>query len=500
MRRGRRAAVGLAIGLVVVVVGLAVAGEAAAAGVFSPPVPGGEIGFQLFPADNPWNARVDTLSLDPNSAAYIAHMDPGAGFHPDYGADWDGGPFGIPYVLVSGDQPKVPISFYYPDESDPGPYPIPDTAPIEKGSDHHILVLDTDHKLLYEVYDATKVAGGWSAGSGAVFDLTSNALRPAGWTSADAAGLPMLPGLVRYDEVQAGVITHALRFTMSETQRKYIYPATHYASDLTDPNLPPMGLRVRLKASVDISGMPHDAQVVAQALKTYGMMLADNGADWYVSGAPDARWNDDVNSALKELRGSDFEVVDSTSLVPGAPQVQAGPAATVTEGATYTGAGLFSDAGSTSWTATVNWGDGGATLPLPLRTDKSFALGHRYRVAGTHTVIVIVRDESGTIGRSSFRVTVRNLAPVVHPGAAARARRGVRFARLISIVDPGAEVYSARVSWGDGTASTLRTTTHSVWLRHVWRTVRTLPYVVKVTVTDGHGGTGRASFKMTVRR
>ena len=367
--------------------------------LLAPPIPGGSIGFPLFPADNPWNVRVDTLPLDPNSANYMAHMDPGAAFHPDYGANWDGGPFGIPYVLVSGDQPKVPISFYYPDESDPGPYPIPDNAPIEKGSDHHVLVLDTDHKLLYEVFDATKVSGGWTAGSGAIFDLTSNALRPAGWTSADAAGLPILPGLVRYDEVQAGVITHALRFTMSRTQRKYIYPARHFASDLTDPNLPPMGLRVRLKASVDISNMPHDAQVVAQALKTYGMMLADNGADWYVSGAPDARWNDDVNSALKQLRGSDFEVVDTSSLVPGAPQVQAGRSMTVNEGAVFHGSGSFVDADSTSWTATVNWGDGSGVLPLKLNADHTFVLAHCIRRVGGHTVTVCVRDDGGIVGR-----------------------------------------------------------------------------------------------------
>lgn len=509
MGRKRRAVASLVIGLVVlagaaVIAGLAAAvappPSAAGAALLASPIPGGAIGFQLFPADNPWNARVDTLPLDPNAADYLAHMDPGAAFHPDYGADWDGGPFGIPYVLVSGDQAKVPISFDYADESDPGPYPIPDNAPIEKGSDHHLLVLDTDNKRLYEVFDATKIAGGWKAGSGAVFDLTSNAQRPAGYTSADAAGLPILPGLVRYDEAQAGVITHALRFTMSATQRKYIYPATHYASSLTDPDLPPMGLRVRLKASVDISGMPHDARVVAQALKTYGMMLADNGSDWYVSGAPDARWNDDVNSALKQLRGSDFEVVDTSGLVPGAPQVQAGPAATVNEGATYSGAGSFTDTDSTSWTATVNWGDGSATAPLALRADKSFGLTHRYRAAGAHTVMVIVRDERGTSGRSWFKVAVRNRAPIAHLGAPASVRRGVRLARLISITDPGAEVYTARVTWGDGTASTLRTTTHSLWLRHVWRTARTLPYVVKVTITDGHGGTGRASLKVTVRR
>ncbi len=490
-------------GAVIVALFLALAGAlsvgAAAAGAAAP-VPGGAIGFQLFPSDNPWNARVDTLPLDPNSANYIAHMDPAAAFHPDYGADWDGGPFGIPYVLVSGDQAKVPISFYYPDESDPGPYPIPDSAPVEKGSDHHILVVDTDNKLLYEVFDATKVSGGWTAGSGAVFDLTSNALRPAGWTSADAAGLPILPGLVRYDEVQAGVITHALRFTMSRTQDKYIYPARHYASSLTDPDLPPMGLRVRLKASVDISGMPHDAKVVAQALKTYGMMLADNGSDWYVSGAPDARWNDDVNSALKQLHGSDFEVVDTTRLVPGAPQVQAGRSMTVNEGAVYKGSGSFSDADSTSWTATVDWGDGSGVLPLALNADKTFVLSHCIRKVGGHTVTIGVRDNGGTIGRTTFRVAARNLAPVVHPGAAARARAGVTLAHRCLFVDPGLERWKVVVKWGDGKVSTLSLTTHTFTLRHAWRPAHTHVYTVKVIVTDGNDGTGYGSFKVTVLR
>ena len=192
-------------------------------------------------------------------------------------------------MCVSGTQKKVPVSFDYADKSDPGPYPIPSDAPIEGGpssdGDRHVLVLDVDHQVLYELYAAYPQSdGSWQAGSGAVFDLGSNALRPAGWTSADAAGLPILPGLVRYDEaVTDGVIDHALRFTVARTQKAYIYPATHYASDSTDPDLPPMGLRVRLKAGFDISGFSPEVQVILQALKTYGMMVADNGSDWYVS-------------------------------------------------------------------------------------------------------------------------------------------------------------------------------------------------------------------------
>ena len=225
------------------------------------------IPYRLLPADNPWNVRVDTLPLDPNSADYITHMSPSSGLHPDFGTVWEGSPIGIPYVVVPGDQPKVPIDFYYSDESDPGPYPIPPDAPVEGGplsdGDRHVLVLDPDDHLLYEVYDAHKDGDQWHAGSGAVFDLASNALRPDGWTSADAAGLPILPGLVRYDEVVGeGVIDHALRFTVAATQRAYVYPATHFASSNTDPDLPPMGLRLRLKASYDLSDFPPEVRVV----------------------------------------------------------------------------------------------------------------------------------------------------------------------------------------------------------------------------------------------
>ena len=251
---------------------------------------GAAIPFLLLPADNPWNTPVDALPLDPNSADYIAHMNPATGLHPDFGTVWEGARIGIPYVVVPGTQPKVPISFYYPDESDPGPYPIPPDAPVEGAGgpnadgDRHVLVLDADNKKLYEVYDAHKQAdGSWKAGSGAVFDLTSNALRPDGWTSADAAGLPILPGLARYDEIVGeGVLDHALRFTVADTQRAYVYPATHFASSSTDTDLPPMGLRVRLKADFDISGFPPVVQTILKGLKKYGMMVADNGSDWYV--------------------------------------------------------------------------------------------------------------------------------------------------------------------------------------------------------------------------
>jgi hypothetical protein len=240
--------------------------------------------------------------------------------HPDFGTVYNGAPSGIPYVVVAGTQPKVPIRFEYPGESDPGPYPVPPDAPIEGGpqskGDRHVLVVDRDNGKLYELFSSYPEGGGWRAGSGAIFDLNSNRMRPAGWTSADAAGLPILPGLARYDEACIHkAIRHALRFTIVHSRRAYVYPATHFASSKTDPNLPPMGMRVRLRADYDISNFPQSARVILTALKKYGMIVADNGGDWFVSGAPDSRWNDDELETLKRVKGKDFEVVKMGTLV-----------------------------------------------------------------------------------------------------------------------------------------------------------------------------------------
>jgi hypothetical protein len=291
-------------------------GTAGGGGASTNPGLNGDLGGrQIFLASSPWNTPIDTASVDPNSAAIIANIGTGTAFHPDFGANWNGGPFGIPYVVVSGSQTPVNVSFDYDDESDPGPYPIPSNAPVEPGSDRHVLVVDKDNWVLYEMFDAHKVSGGWHAGSGAVWDMKTNHYRPAGWTSADAAGLPILPGLVRYDEVQAGAINHALRFTVSVTRKAYVFPASHWASSNTDPLRPPMGMRVRLKASFDVSSYPPQAQVVLVALKKYGMMVADNGSDWYLSGVADARWDDAQINTLKQLHGSDFEVVQMGTIV-----------------------------------------------------------------------------------------------------------------------------------------------------------------------------------------
>jgi hypothetical protein len=275
----------------------------------------------VFPPDNPWNQSIAAAEIDPNSNVLISSCG-GSRLHPDFGTVYDGAPMGIPYVTVNGSQAKVPVTFDYADESDPGPYPIPRDAPIEGGAnsdgDRHVIVIDTENWILYELFSATPLNGGtsWSAGSGAIFDLKKNTERPAGWTSADAAGLPIYPGLVRYDEVvMAKKVTHAFRFTCARTRRAYIPPARHFASSNTDPNLPPMGMRVRLKADFDTSPYPASVQPILQALKTYGMINADNGSGFFISGAPDHRWNDEDLNSLKNVIPSDFEVVRMVGLV-----------------------------------------------------------------------------------------------------------------------------------------------------------------------------------------
>jgi hypothetical protein len=290
-------------------------GGAGTTGPETPASPGGAVtttspvlmGCPVFPADNPWNRDVSADAVDPRSDAYIASIGAGRFLHPDFGSDPT---YGIPWTSVSGTQPRVPMSFDFDDESDPGPYPFPPNAPVESGGDRHVLVLDRDACQLYETFDSEFLgSAGWRCGSGAKFDLRSNALRPDGWTSADAAGLSILPGLVRRDEVLAGEIRHALRFTVRRTQRGYVHPATHFASSDTNPDLPPMGLRVRLKASYDIGRFTGPGRVILLALKRYGMFVADNGSDWFISGETNTAWNDDELEPLKTVPGSAFEVV-----------------------------------------------------------------------------------------------------------------------------------------------------------------------------------------------
>jgi hypothetical protein len=266
-------------------------------------------GCEMFPADDPWNENIEDAPVDPQSATYIASIDRGGDFlHPDFGSAADDG---IPYSVVPGSQPLVPITFTeYGDQSNPGPYPIPLDAPVEQGSARHVLVLDSGTCTLYELYDATRSGDGWQAASGAVFPLDTNALRPNGWTSADAAGLPILPGLVTYAEVASGVIDHALRFTVNATQDGFVHPATHDAGS-NDPSLPPMGLRLRLNPSFNLAPYHGEALVILLALQRYGMFVADNGSSWYITGAPDPRWDDSDLAQLKTVPGSAFQVVDT---------------------------------------------------------------------------------------------------------------------------------------------------------------------------------------------
>ncbi len=278
----------------------------------------------MFPTDNVWNTPIASLPVDSRSDAYVASIGSTTGLHPDFGSGtWDGGPIGIPYNTVSGNPPKVPVAFDYADESDPGPSPIPASPILEYSSDHHLLIVNQDDCTLYEMWDARQQSGAWQAGSGAIFNLRSNVLRPSGWTSSDAAGLPVLPGLARCEDLEAGAIHHALRFTAQRTQKKFIWPARHYASSNTDPNVPPMGQRFRLKAGFDISTYSPQTQIILTVLKTYGMFLADNGSNWYLSGAPGACWNDDaLVSELRQVKGSAFEAVDESSLMVSADSGQ----------------------------------------------------------------------------------------------------------------------------------------------------------------------------------
>lgn len=290
--------------------------------------PGAELGAcPVFPADSFWQADVSALSTHASSTAWVAAVGAASHVHADFGSgQWNGGPIGIPFIEVGAGQPAVPISFDYADESDPGPYPIPSDAPIEGGptssGDRHVIVVDRSTCHLYETWDSHSMSTGWHAGSGATWDLRSNALRPAGWTSADAAGLAIFPGLVRYDEVAAGRIDHPIRFTAPRTQRSFIWPARHQAGSSTDPSLPPMGAWFRLRSDYDTSRLGPQARVVAEAMKIHGLILADNGSSWYLSGAPDPRWDNADLHTLDPIAGSDFVAVDTSAMSVGADSGQ----------------------------------------------------------------------------------------------------------------------------------------------------------------------------------
>jgi len=294
-----------------------------------PAGPGPSVGgCPLFPADNFWNTPVDGLPVHPQSRSWIDAIGRDAGFHMDFGSGtWAGGPIGIPYNVVDSSTPAYPFTFYYPGESDPGPYPIPADFRREWGSDHHVLLVERDSCTLYEIYDASVADGQWNGGSGAIWDLRSNALRPANWTSGDLAGTAILPGLARYDEIASGEIRHALRFTAFNTAEGHVWPARHPVPNLTDEQdslgAPPMGARFRLKAGFDISRYPPDMRVILRAMQQYGIVLTDNGSAWYVSGSPDERWDNDMLHLLDDITGDDFEAVDTSVLMMDADSARA---------------------------------------------------------------------------------------------------------------------------------------------------------------------------------
>ena len=373
----------------------------------------------VLPADDIWNTPVDQLPVSPSSSTYVTTIGAGSPLHPDFGSGtYGGGPIGIPYITVPGTQTKYPASFTYADESDPGPYATPLNAPIEGGSqstgDRHVISIDTDNCVLYELYNSFPQTSSWKADSGAIFSLTSDALRPATWTSADAAGLPIFPGLVRWNEVASGEIRHALRFTVPQTQRAYVWPARHYASSLTGAQYPPMGVRFRLKASFDISGFSATNQVILRALKKYGMMIADNGSAWFISGAPDPNWNNDDLHVLTTITGSAFEAVDVSTLMvdPNSGQANQGQVTVSVSPSTASVAinttKKFSATVSNSADQTVNWsipghGAGDSTVgwidPTGLYTAPNIV------PAGTVTIQAASASTPSATGAASVTVT-----------------------------------------------------------------------------------------------
>jgi hypothetical protein len=278
-------------------------------------------GRRLLPDDSPWHQDISQSPVDPNSEKILTRIGMDKPLRTQFGPEWEGAPVGIPYVVVGAQQERVPVQFTYADESDAGPYPIPPDAPIEGGpngdGDRHVLVIDHDGSQLWELFNAFPDGnGGWKADSGAIWNLKENQVRPARWTSADAAGLPVLPGLVRYDEVvENGALEHAMRFTLAKSRRAYVPPASHWASSLRDDDLPPMGMRVRLKADFDTDGFAPEAKVILEALKKYGMILADNGSDNFISGAPDERWDVDNLRQLMRVKTKDLEVIEMVDMV-----------------------------------------------------------------------------------------------------------------------------------------------------------------------------------------
>jgi hypothetical protein len=449
-------------------------------------------GCSIYPQDHVWNTRVDHLPVHPNSATYVQTIGPATGLKADFGSGtWNGGPIGIPFVQVPGTQTKYPATFLYWDESDPGPYAVPLNAPIEGGpnstGDRHAIALDTTNCILYELYRAFPQTSSWKADSGAIFDLRSYTLRPATWTSADAAGLPILPGLVRYDEVAAGAIGHAIRFTVPQTQRAFIWPARHYASSLTDPRYPPMGLRFRLKASFDITPFPADVQVILQALKTYGMILADNGSAWYMSGVPDERWNNTNLRTLANVVGSNLEAVDTSSMIidvnsgqarqPGTPQPQPAPVLSAISPATFA-------PGTITLTATGSGFVSGSVVRFGTQTlATTFVSASELRATGsvtaTGTYPVTVANPDGQVsGARSVTVAAPQPVSVTISPTSASVKRG-RTRQFTATVQ---NTTDTRVTWQVNGIAGGNTTVGTISSTGLFRAPSTVPNPATVTV------------------
>jgi hypothetical protein len=417
----------------------------------------------VFPADNIWNTRIDQLPVHPSSSTWVNTIGTSAHLHPDFGSGlYNGEPIGIPYVTVPGTQTKYPASFTYQSESDPGPYAIPLNAPIEGGSsstgDRHVISVDTGNCILYEIYDAFPQTASWTGGSGAIFNLLSDALRPSTWTSADAAGLPIFPGLVRYDEIAAGQIRHAIRFTVPQTQDTFVWPARHEASSLTSANYPPMGARFRLKASFDISSFSATNQIILTALKLYGMMLADNGSSWYISGAPDSRWSNDDLHVLNTIAGSNFEAVDVSHLMvdPNSGEaLQSSVSVSVTPATSnvqVNGKQQFSATVTGSSNQTVTWEVNGVV-------GGNSAVGFIDSISGNYTAPALVPSPAmvtvhavsqavpSAVGSAS--VTVTGLASVVPAPRSVTPKQGSgfhqTFAFVFSDADGASDIESAQI-------------------------------------------------------
>jgi hypothetical protein len=467
----------------------------------------------VFPADNVWNTPIDQLPVAANSATYVATIGAGTGVHADFGAGlWDGGPIGIPFVTVPGTQTKYPATFQYASESDPGPYAVPLNAPIEGGSastgDRHAISVDVNNCILYELYYAFPQASSWQAGSGAIYNLLTNGpLRPAGWTSADAAGLPIFPGLMRYDEVAAGEIRHAIRFTVPQTLKQYIWPARHYASSLTDPKYPPMGLRFRLKAGFDVSSFSAQNQVILRALKKYGMILADNGSAWYISGAPDDRWDNSALHDLGRVIGSDFEAVDESSLMidPNSGQArQNGISVTVSpatwsmlQGTTkqFTATVLNSNQG-VSWS--VNGVPGGSAATGTTDQNGFYIAPASPPVPATVTLRATSIENSAVSGSAAVTIT----APVVVSVTVKPTTASVRTGRTVQFTATVSGSSNKSVSWTVNGVAGGNSTVGTISVAGLYRAPSSVPSPATVTVkaVSAADPTASASASVTITR